>query len=69
MKKLLIFSVLALSPLLAAAANYQYVSDKLVITLRTGQGNTYQILKTLETGTRLEVMETTGYRLHPGAYQ
>lgn len=59
MKKLLIFSVLALSPLLAAAANYQYVSDKLVITLRTGQGNTYQILKTLETGTRLEVLETT----------
>lgn len=43
----------------AFAADYQYVSDKLVITLRTGQGNTYQILKTLPTGTRLEVLETT----------
>lgn len=41
------------------AANYNYVSDQLVITLRTGQGNTYQILKTLPTGTRLEVLETT----------
>lgn len=41
------------------AANYQYVSDKLVITLRNGQGNSYQILKTLPTGTRLDVLEST----------
>lgn len=41
------------------AAEYQYVSDQLVITLRNGQGNAYQILKTLPTGTRLEVLETT----------
>lgn len=42
------------------AAEYQYVSDQLIITLRNGQGNSYQILKTLPTGTRLEVLETTG---------
>jgi len=41
------------------AAEYQYVSDQLIITLRNGQGNAYQILKTLPTGTRLEVLETT----------
>ncbi|MDZ7803006.1 TIGR04211 family SH3 domain-containing protein [Thiohalophilus sp.] len=41
------------------AAEYQYVSDKLVITLRNGQGNSHQILKTLPTGTRLEVLEST----------
>ena len=41
------------------AAEYQYVSDQLIITLRNGQGNSYQILKTLPTGTRLEVLEST----------
>lgn len=41
------------------AADYQYVSDKLIITLRNGQGNSYQILKTLPTGTRLDVLEST----------
>lgn len=41
------------------AAGYQYVSDQLIITLRKGKGNTFQILKTLPTGTRLEVLETT----------
>ncbi|MFO7602733.1 MAG: TIGR04211 family SH3 domain-containing protein [Gammaproteobacteria bacterium] len=46
-----------------ALAKTQYVSDELVITLRTGQGNNYQIIKTLSSGTRLEVLEetTTGY--------
>ncbi|MFP3875031.1 MAG: TIGR04211 family SH3 domain-containing protein, partial [Thiohalophilus sp.] len=43
----------------AHAADYQYVSDKLIITLRNGQGNSHQILKTLPTGTRLEVLENT----------
>ncbi|MDZ7663632.1 TIGR04211 family SH3 domain-containing protein [Thiohalophilus sp.] len=41
------------------AAEYQYVSDQLIITLRNGQGNSYQVLKTLPTGTRLEVLEKT----------
>jgi SH3 domain protein len=51
---------LAFSPVLAKT---QYVSDHLVITLRTGQGNSFQIIKTLDSGERLEVLEetTSGY--------
>ncbi len=64
MKRLFTALLLTFAAISASiAANYNYVSDQLVITLRTGQGNTYQILKTLPTGTRLEVLETieTGY--------
>ena len=43
----------------AAMAKTQYVSDHLIITLRTGQGNTYQIIKTLVSGERLEILEET----------
>lgn len=42
------------------AAETQYVSDVLKITLRTGQGTTYQILRTLESGTPVEVLEDAG---------
>jgi len=41
----------------AAAAETNYVDDTLTITLRTGQGNTYQILRTLTSGAALEVLE------------
>ncbi|MCW8841276.1 MAG: TIGR04211 family SH3 domain-containing protein [Gammaproteobacteria bacterium] len=44
----------------AAAAETRYVDDKLVITLRTGKGNSYQIVKTLPSGTRLELLEESG---------
>ena len=47
-----------LAPMTAMAAS-KYVSDHLVITLRTGQGNQFQIIKTLESGTRLTVLEET----------
>ena len=40
-------------------AETQYVSDDLVITLRTGQGNQFEIIKTLSSGTRLEILEQT----------
>ena len=49
---------LVLSPALVLART-AYVSDQLVITLRTGQGNSFQIVKTLSSGTRLEVLEET----------
>jgi len=42
-----------------ASAETQFVSDDLVITLRTGQGNQYEILKTLSSGTKLEILEET----------
>jgi SH3 domain protein len=48
-----------LLPILVQAQNTQYVSDYLVITMRSGQGSQYQILKTLPSGTRLEVLETS----------
>lgn len=48
-----------LLPLLLVAGETWYVSDKLIITLRSGQGNQYQIIKTLPTGTPLEVLEET----------
>ncbi|NIR31626.1 MAG: TIGR04211 family SH3 domain-containing protein [Gammaproteobacteria bacterium] len=39
------------------------MSDVLTVTVRTGQGNQYQILRTISTGTQVEVMEEseTGY--------
>lgn len=40
-----------------AAAAPVYVSDVLYITLRTGQGDEFKILKTLKSGTKLELIE------------
>ncbi|MGD8927068.1 MAG: hypothetical protein PVG20_09465, partial [Thioalkalispiraceae bacterium] len=58
-KSILISLILAcLLPLQAYAAN-KYVSDHLVITMRTGQGNQFEIIKTLISGTKLEVLEET----------
>ena len=59
MKSYLLTVILLVSTGLVQAKTYQYVSDQLRITLRTGQGNTYQIIKTLHSGTKLEVLETT----------
>ena len=44
----------------AAAAETRYVSDQLVITLRQGKGTDYKILKTLKTGTPVELLEDSG---------
>ena len=43
----------------SAHAETQYVSDHLVITVRTGQGAQFQIIKTLESGEHVKVLETT----------
>lgn len=40
-----------------AGAQTRYVSDQLEITLRSGPGNQYRILRMLESGTAVEVME------------
>lgn len=40
-------------------AQTQYVSDHLVITVRTGQGAQFQIIKTLESGAHVKVLEVT----------
>lgn len=54
---LTLFGTLSLSTTLMAET--QFVSDDLVITLRTGQGNQYEIIKTLSSGTKLEILEQT----------
>jgi len=40
-----------------AIADTQYVSDELTITLRTGEGDQYKILKMLKTGTPVEILQ------------
>jgi len=47
-----------------AAAETRYVDDHLVITLRTGKANTYQILRTLPSGSALELLEEDGEYSH-----
>lgn len=42
-----------------AADSVRYVNDHLIITLRAGQGSEYKILKSLPSGTRLELLEQT----------
>ena len=40
-------------------ADTRYVSDMLLLTLREGQGSQYKLIKTLSTGTPVEVLEET----------
>lgn len=55
-----IISCILISALSASAqAKTQYVSDHLVITVRTGQGAQFQIIKTLESGEHVEVLKIT----------
>jgi SH3 domain protein len=58
MKMRIWLALILLTPLTALAAT-KYVSDNLVITLRTGQGNQYQIIKTLNSGAKLTVLQQT----------
>ena len=61
---IIIFSLASLLPLQAYAAS-KFVSDRLVITMRSGQGNQFEIIKTLVSGTKLEILEETdtGYTM------
>jgi SH3 domain protein len=56
----LLFILVLLPPYVIAppaAAETRYVGDQLVITLRQGKSNQHKILKTLKTGTPLELLE------------
>ncbi len=53
----LILALIIVSPQLAIGADTRYVSDKLIITMRSGAGGDYKILKTLHTGTPVEILE------------
>lgn len=55
-------SVLVVLALMAASAlgATRYVSDELRISLRSGAGEQYRIVRVLDTGTRLETLQTQG---------
>ena len=58
--KLIIFLLMLFSFTLSVGivcAKTQYVSDKLIITLREGKGSEYKIINMLKTGTPLEIIE------------
>jgi len=44
----------------SVSAEVQYVSDNLIIMMRSGAGGDFKILKTLKTGTPLEILEDGG---------
>lgn len=56
---LLFFSFIIITTSVSVYAETQYVSDKLIITMRTGMGDEYKIIKTLKTGTPVVVIEET----------
>lgn len=53
------FILIMTSPVFVYAGT-QYVSDKLIITMRSGAGGDYRIVKTLKTGTPVDVLEEAG---------
>lgn len=54
----LLIALSLLSPVLSLAQTSRYVSDELEITMRNGQGVKYAIKKMLDSGTKLDVIET-----------
>lgn len=60
-KSVLIFALLILFSSMATAKT-QYVSDELVINMRSGKDNSYKIIKIIKSGTPLTVLKTSsGY--------
>jgi len=58
MTRKLLFALCLLLLGSSAFAETKYVIDQIVITLRSGQSNQHQILRTLPSGTKMEVLET-----------
>jgi len=65
--RLILLFTLSLSVALPSqAATTKYVIDHILITMRSGMGSEFQILRTLPSGTALEILQTnddTGYSL------
>jgi SH3 domain protein len=57
---LLVLGFILITTSVSAYADTQYVSDKLIITMRTGAGGDYKIIKSLKAGTLVEVLKETG---------
>jgi SH3 domain protein len=63
-KNVFLFVILSLMLAGQAIAESRYVSDTLEITMRSGKGTSYGIIRMLRSGTQIEVLETdkkTGY--------
>lgn len=64
--KLILIFVLITASMPLYAATTKYVIDQILITMRSGQGSQFQIIRTLPSGTELEILQTneeTGYSL------
>ena len=59
MKKIQIIMFCLLFPTFVQAQDSVYVGDHLVITVRSGKGAQYQIIKTAQSGEKLQVLEET----------
>ncbi|MFT7234963.1 MAG: SH3 domain protein [Methylophagaceae bacterium] len=59
----ILLSLILITPLNSLAATTRFVSDKLEITMRNGQGVKFAIKRMLTSGTKLSILETdtTGY--------
>ncbi|MBI3560275.1 MAG: TIGR04211 family SH3 domain-containing protein [Gammaproteobacteria bacterium] len=56
-KYLVVIACLAASGQVLAKS--KYISDELIVTIRTGQGNHTPIIKTIKSGDRIEILEET----------
>jgi SH3 domain protein len=56
-KLFILFMLVTFMTALPAYADTRYVVDELIITLRAGKSNEHKIIKTLKTGTPVEVLE------------
>jgi SH3 domain protein len=56
---LLITTIILLILTSAAYSETRYISDQLIVTVRTGAGNQYQILESLRSNTPIEILEET----------
>lgn len=59
MKFLLATTLLLLSSSIVFAEEARYVSDKFSITMRGGQGTEHKVIKSLKTGTKVDVLEVS----------
>ena len=53
----ILFSFLLLFTAASVSADTRYISDQLIVTVRSGKGNQYKILETLPTSTPVNVLE------------
>ena len=58
-KFLITLIILILSFPIVVAEELRYVSDSFSITMRTGQGTEHKVIKSIRTGTKLDLLESS----------